>query len=331
MQIYQASHKIRQLSNPEIQAGSNVMQKCLGVKKNEKVLIVTNQEKLVNEANVFFESAKHFTKNVIMAVIPQLSHHGVEPPAQLTELLCDQNVALLVNTYSLSHTNARKLASSKGVRIASMPGINMDIIMRTLSHDYFDELSKLTKKITGLLTMADTAHLTSPNGTDITFSLSGRTGLADTGLFLNPGDFGNLPAGEAFTAPVEGKTQGVAVFDGAFADILIDQPIKVTFENGIATKIEGAMGAKQLEIMVNSLGPDARHVAELGIGTNKNCKLESNLVEVEKVYATTHIAIGNNKHFGGIIDTPYHADGVILKPTLMLDNKVILKDGQFIL
>jgi leucyl aminopeptidase (aminopeptidase T) len=307
------------------------MQKCLGIKKNEKVLIVTNQEKLVNEANVFFESAKHFTKNVVMAVIPQLTQHGAEPQPELASLLNDQNIALLVTTYSLSHTQARKTASEKGVRIASMPGINMDIIMRTLSHNYFDELAKITKKVAGLMTMADNAHLTSSNGTNVTFSLQGRNGLADTGLFLNPGDFGNLPAGEGFTAPVEGKTQGVAVFDGAFADILIDQPIKVTFENGIATKIEGGLGARQLEIMINSIGPDARHVAELGIGTNKNCRLESSLIEVEKVFGTVHIAIGNNKHFGGMIDTPYHADGVILKPTLTLDDKLILKDGRFIL
>ena len=116
------------------------------------------------------------------------------------------------------------------------------------------------------------------------------------------------------------------VFDGAFADILIDEPIKVTIENGQATKIEGGIGAKQLQITLNTIGANSRKIAELGIGTNKAARLESSILEIEKVYGTAHVALGNNMHIGGEVDVSYHADGVILKPTLELDGKVILKD-----
>lgn len=331
MQLYQSDFNIRSLSPAEMQAGSNVFKKCLNLQKNEKVLIVTNKDKLATEAAIFFQVAKNLTDNLTLAVIESLHHHGDQPEPELADLLKTQNVAVLVTTYSLSHTQARKNASEAGVRIASLPGITTDIILRTLSYDYFDQVSKLSKNIAGLLTMADQARLTSPSGTDLQFSLKGRDAHADTGIYANPGDFGNLPAGEGFVAPVEGKTQGVAVFDGAFADTFIDQPIKITFDKGVAVKIEGGLGARQLEITLNTLGQDSRHVAELGVGTNKNCKLESSLLEVEKVYGTAHVAIGNNKHFGGQIDTPYHADGVILKPTLELDGKIILKDGEFVI
>jgi len=327
--IFGPEYNPRQLSPYEEKAGNNVFSQCFNARKGEKILIVTDEAKKDTEAAIFFQTAKKFTDQVTLAVIPPLPHHGAEPPPDLTSLLLQQNIVLLVTTFSLSHTYARKQASDSGVRIASLPGISKEIITRTLNIDY-SQVAHLAKRIAGLLTMADRARLTTPTGTDVSFSLAGRQGWADTGLFTNPGDFGNLPAGEAFTAPVEGQTRGVAIFDGAFGDMVIDEPIKVTFSAGQASKIEGGTGAKNLEIMLNSLGQNTRSVAELGVGTNKNAKLESSLVEVEKVYGTCHIAIGNNKHIGGQIDAPYHADGVILKPTLILDDKIVVKDGQFV-
>ncbi len=329
LKIHQASHKVRDLYQDEKDAGHNVFTQCLAAKKEEKILIVSDQAKLDQEAAIFFETAKDFSDQVKLAIIPKTHHHGAEPPEELVNLMCQQDIILLITSFSLSHTVGRHKASDSGARIASMPGITRDIILRTLTIDY-QEVSHLSKKITGLMTMAESAHLTSPGGTDVTFSLGGRDAISDTGLIHNPRDFGNLPAGEAFIAPEENKSQGTIVFDGAFADILIDEPIKVIIEKGQATSIEGKTGAKQLEITLNTIGEGARNVAELGVGTNKAAQLESSVVEVEKVYGTVHVALGNNMHFGGEVDVSYHADGVILKPTLKLDGKVILKDGEFV-
>lgn len=330
VQVYEANYHIRNLTAEEVTAGKNVFTQCMAAKDGEKILIVTDKLKLEQEAAIFFEVGKNFSQNVKMAIIPPIHHHGEEPPDELVALMCQQNIILLVTTYSLSHTVGRHKASDAGARIASMPGITKDIIVRTLPIDY-NQVSYLSKKIAGLFTMAESAQLTTQNGTDISFSLAGRQALADTGLIHNPRDFGNLPAGEAFIAPEEGKTNGVVVFDGAFADILIDEPIKVNVKKGLVDKIEGKMGARQLEITLASLGKRARNIAELGAGTNKAARLESSVVEVEKVYGTVHIALGNNMHFGGEVDVSYHADGVVLKPTLELDGKVILKEGEFVM
>jgi leucyl aminopeptidase (aminopeptidase T) len=330
IKVYEKDFQIRDLASEEQKAAFNVFTNSLAVKMGEKILVVTDEAKLNQEAAIFFEAAKSFSDQIKLVVIPPTGHHGAEPPAELVELLCQQNIILLVTTYSLSHTQARLQASQVGARIASMPGITKDTIIRTLSTD-FKQTAHLAKMVTGLLTMAETAHLTSPAGTDVSFSLAGRDGIADTGLVTDPGDFGNLPAGEAFIAPKEGMTRGVLVIDGAFADILIDQPIKVTLETGKAVKIEGGSAAKQVEVMLTTIGPDARNVAELGVGTNKNAKLGSSALEAEKVWGTCHVALGNNRHMGGEVDVPYHDDGVILKPTLQLDEKIILKDGEFVI
>ncbi|MBI4130512.1 aminopeptidase [Candidatus Roizmanbacteria bacterium] len=172
--------------------------------------------------------------------------------------------------------------------------------------------------------------MTSPNGTNLTLDLTGRTAIADTGLYHNPGDFGNLPAGETFIAPVEGKSYGTIVFDGCFADIELDAPITITVKNGVATDITGGEAARLLNQRLARVGKKGAYsIAEFGIGTNKTARLGNNLLEVEKVYGTCHIALGNNATFGGEVDVPFHSDGVILQPTIEIDGKVILKNRNF--
>lgn len=42
-----------------------------------------------------------------------------------------------------------------------------------------------------------------------------------------------------------------------------------------------------------------------------------------------HIAFGTNTSFGGVNKAECHMDGIILRPTLYLDNEKIIEDGVF--
>jgi len=42
---------------------------------------------------------------------------------------------------------------------------------------------------------------------------------------------------------------------------------------------------------------------------------------------TVHMALGDNKSMGGNVSVPSHLDGILLKPTLWIDDKVIMEDG----
>jgi aminopeptidase len=88
--------------------------------------------------------------------------------------------------------------------------------------------------------------------------------------------------------------------------------------------------AKKLVNMLDSVGKNARNIAEFGIGTNDSVKLSGILLEDEKVMGTVHIALGNNVSMGGKINVPIHLDGVIKEPTVFLDSKVIMKDGKLL-
>jgi len=331
IKIIEFSTKTRALTKQEKLAGENVMQQCLQVKKNEKVLVIADflTEKI--QAPIFFESAKKYTNRVKMVIIKPSGRSGIEPPKEVAKLMAESNVVLAPTTYSITHTNARFLAGKNGARIATMPDISHNTILRTLTMDY-SEVATLSKKVAGLLTMAEKAQLTSPSGTNISFSLAGRDALADTGLIINPGDCGNLPAGEGLIAPVEGKSEGILVFETCYGEQKLTGPIAFEVKKGLVTKALCQNNQmKQIEAVLNKLGSKARNIAELGVGTNKMAKPIGGILEIEKIYGTCHVALGNNAYFGGEVDIPYHDDGLIVNPTLKLDGKTIIKNGKFII
>ncbi len=142
-----------------------------------------------------------------------------------------------------------------------------------------------------------------------------------------------MPTGETFLAPVEGTTNGVFVVDGSFAGLgLIGEVhIKVDVEKGFATKITGGKAAKKLIGMLDKVGRRARNIAEFGIGTNDSAKLSGILLEDEKVMGTVHLALGNNVTMGGTFNVPIHVDGVIKKPTVYLDDKLLMNSGKLLI
>ena len=76
---------------------------------------------------------------------------------------------------------------------------------------------------------------------------------------------------------------------------------------------------------------NAFNIAELGIGTNPAAKITGHVLEDEKVRGTCHIALGNNVFYGAKINVPLHLDGIIKKPTIYLDSRMIMENGKLLI
>jgi leucyl aminopeptidase (aminopeptidase T) len=242
--------------------------------------------------------------------------------------MLEADVVLMATSKSLSHTRARKEANNRGARVASLPGLTEEVMARTLSSGY-GHIADLCRLYAAKITGAREVRITTAKGTDLIFSLEGRMGVADTGLLHAPGAFGNLPAGEAYIAPLEGTAQGILVVDGSMAGVgLIQEPIKIKVENGLATEITGGEEAKKLNALMEKHGQKARNIAELGIGLNDQAKITGVVLEDEKALGTIHIALGDNSTFGGTVEVDSHLDGIVLNPTVTVDGEVIIENGK---
>ncbi len=309
------------------EAARRTLVDCMGVRLSEAVTVVTDDAtRAIGEA--LSREAGDFGAEPVLAIIRPRRLSGEEPPAPVAALMRESEVLLLPTEASLSHTRARKAASKAGARCASMPGITEDMMVRTMAVDY-REVAARGRKLADTLKGASYLRLTSPAGTDLTINVADVEYFADTGVYHNAGDFGNLPAGEVCAGPVLEGSTGVAAFDGSFGGVgLLAEPIVITFKDGVASSIEGGAEAETLAALIEPFGAGGKTLAEIGIGTHPTAKLTGAVLEDEKIAGTAHLALGNNVGFGGSNDVPVHLDGVILSPTLVTDGGAyILKEG----
>ncbi len=233
------------------------------------------------------------------------------------------DAVVALSNYSTTHTRFRKfLTDVGGARYASMPIFERSMLSGAMAVDW-KELERRTVSLAERLTGAERVHITTPMGTDIEFSIEGRPVKADTGILIEPGAYGNLPAGEAFLAPLEGTANGRLVLEWAPTRKL-QSPVTIEIREGMARSVDGEdeyAGELWDEIEKTPL---AGNIAELGIGTNDKATRPDNILETEKILGTVHIALGDNAGFGGVVSVPFHQDFIFYGPTMKA-----LKDGQW--
>ena len=316
------------MTQSDLLASAEAAVGCLGVGPTDDVLVVYNDEQRVI-AESLAAAAQPRARAVRLLVFPTLSRHGEEPPAEVAEAMARADVVFAPTSRSLTQTQARIDATHRGVRIATLPTITEAIFTRALAIDY-TELRRVGEWLAACLTSASTARVTSAAGTDIILSLHGRAGLSDDGQLQQNGTFGNLPAGEAYIAPLETVGDGTIVFDGSLAGYgVLTAPVRVTIERGRAVDADTDAGEWLLETL-DAGGEHGRSLAELGIGTNPAAILTGNVLEDEKVIGTIHLAFGTSAGMGGVNLAGVHIDGVVLQPTVELDDERVLDDGRLL-
>jgi leucyl aminopeptidase (aminopeptidase T) len=203
-------------------------------------------------------------------------------------------------------------------------------MVRCMNADYL-AIAARTHQICRLMRETRSIRVTSPGGTDIVLPIAGREAHASSGLFRDKGQWGNLPTGEAYLAPLEGQSEGIVVVDGSMAGVGITaEPIRIRVERGYATEITGGSGAERLVQLLEPHGHDGRNVAEFGIGTNDRAILTGVILEDEKVMGTIHIAFGDNKSMGGSVRVASHLDGLVKHPTVWFDDRKVMENGRLL-
>lgn len=314
------------MSEERIEISKNVLIDCLGLKAGESLVVVADDSRK-HLAESLYEAGKRLGAESMLMVMQERSKSGEEPPASIATAMMNASVAICVTRYSLTHTAARKQAAAAGTRVATMPGITEDMFTHGAITAEYGKVKELTEHVTGLLTKASTVRI-EKEGYSLSFSIKEREGVPSTGLYLNPGESGNLPSGEAYIAPMEGTAQGQIVIDGSIAGIgALESPLLLNISEGRLVAAEGDTGAELLLMLGDG---DGRILGEFGIGTNDKARITGIVLEDEKVYGTIHVAFGSNNTFGGTVAAGVHIDAVVQKPDVYLDDILIMRAGELL-
>jgi len=303
------------------------LSECLNLGKQEKLLVVCDPP-CDEIGRAFWEVGQARCREAVLVQISPRKQNGNEPPAPTGPWFSQFDVAVMPTSKSLSHTQARRKACEKGTRIATLPGITTSVFVRTMNTDW-EKLGIVTRKIAGQLSSAQTVRIVTASGTDLSFKTGGRQAKADDGRLIFKGAFGNLPAGEAYMAPLEETADGTLVIDGSFPlSGLLEKPLSVTIRRGKVSDIADHPLKADLEELFLKYGTAARNIAEFGVGTLDSAQMSGNTLEDEKVKGTIHIAFGDNASMGGTVKVPLHLDGIVKRPSVWLDGSIWIRDGQ---
>src|SRR5262245_39069110 len=230
-----------------------VVDDCLGIRDGEEVLVVCNPV-TQRIAERMRDRAEAEGADAVVVVMEERPSHAAEPPATVAGAMLAADAILAPTIQSLSHTAARKAASERGARAATLPGVTEDMLARVMSADV-EGLRRKGAAVAAALDAASEALITCPNGSDLRLDLSGRRAIPDSGELTEPGAFGNLPCGEGFISPAGGE--GTLVVDGSIASIgVVSAPTRLTLADGHLTEATGSPEGERLWELLTEHRPD---------------------------------------------------------------------------
>ena len=240
-----------------------VMRDVIAVKKDEKVLIITNPEDDVfTISRALYDATERLGGKPTFMVQPVKTLLDYAEKSVVGAISTEPDVILSISQNKLGKDEAGMAHpyTYKGKEYTSMfdlllsgkkcsrsfwtPGITTDMFLRTANIDY-EQLQKRCDILCKKFENAVSVHVTAPGGTDILIPVKGRTPFCDDGNFSKGGAGGNIPAGEVFISPVVGGSEGRIVFDGSMSitggDIAIKEPIICDVANGFVTAVYNAV------------------------------------------------------------------------------------------
>ncbi|MGZ4290190.1 MAG: aminopeptidase [Gaiellaceae bacterium] len=231
---------------------------------------------------------------VISIYSPETAHEGSDLSEERQGAVQEMMAPLRERTMSLAipwviaEWPVQSLADEAGMTLAEYEQFIFDAVLLD-----WDAEGERMRGIAALFDAADEIRIEGP-GTDLTLSLSGRSGSVDDGHV-------NMPGGEVFYSPVEESATGVIEF-GEFPAVYYGTEVegaRLVFEDG---RVVEASARTNEEFLLQTLDTDegARRLGELGIGCNPGIqRFMKNVGFDEKIDGTVHLALGNSYSFTG--------------------------------
>lgn len=318
---------MRQMEQSEI--SRKIVEDVNEVSATDDVIILTDTG-MLDVAESLTTACRSAGAMTVMEIMPRTQQHGNEAPPTVIAAMEEADFVFTVTTHSITHTDGFRAAADKGTKLPVLRGVTEDMFLKGGINTDYEWLQETTLALREVLEEAGTATATSRAGTDVTVGLEGRPAFSLDGYCHEyNANIGSYPPGESPTSPTT-ETNGTIVIEYSMDGVgSLDEPITLVVEDGVVTDVEGGQSAAALREIMDGV-EDAGNMAEFAIGTNPDARLVGNLAEDKKRLGTIHFAIGDDRTLGGTTQCDIHLDGLIRYPTVELDGRLILDDGDLL-
>ncbi len=321
-------------------AALKAMRQALDLEPGDSVLVVGDEASGACP-DAFLAAARAHGCSADIFHLPEAGRPLTELPDGMLDLLEDRDVIInaiagrsdeipfrLQWLFAIEEHNLR-MGHSPGIVDSMMEGGALDV-------DYA-AMREGAERLIDLFRGAESVHITTAAGTDLTLGLAGRHFVSDAHITTSEKGV-NLPCGEAYCCPLEDRADGVLVVDGCFgSDGNVPVPATITCRDGRVVDV--ASDDPSLTTRINELmdtDDGARTIAELGIGLNPGAALRGNMLEDEKALRTAHVAFGSNQGMpGGCNHSSTHIDYLFHRPTMTVTRRdgttaCVIRDGDIV-
>jgi leucyl aminopeptidase (aminopeptidase T) len=191
------------------------------------------------------------------------------------------------------------------------------------------------KKIAKMLENASLIHVTADNGTDLTLELGNGTaahvddGVVDDDDVSRGNVFTALPAGTVAIPPKERSAKGVFISDIPEADSgLLIHGITWKFKNGRLASFTGGKNFEAIKKRWDIATGDRDQASWFMVGLNP--RAQGGYLHNSIVLGSVTLGIGDNRELGGKMESDFGSHGTILRPSVELDGRLLIKNGKFI-
>ena len=303
-------------------SAQTVIDTCMDLRRGENILIVCDPT-TTDVGQALHDAASLRSDRVLLVVMPKGRHHGEEPPAPVANLMRQQQVVIAPTRYSLTHTRAVRQAIKDGARVATMPGMTVEMFTEGGMSADFNIIKKNIGEMGSLLRRKRIVNVKSEAGTNVTFEVNWRDWKFDDNGICNRQE--------------RGHPSHMVVLDGSWDSALVDEPVVILVENGLVVDVKGGTAAAQIR---QTFGEAANRlkskdqelvwtIAEFGFGMNPNARMAGNVLEDEKCLGTAYFSIGDNTTLGGSSAVGIQISGVLAKPSVWLDETALFENGIF--
>jgi leucyl aminopeptidase (aminopeptidase T) len=320
-----------------------VVDTCLGVKQGEKVTIAMDSARRI-EAEILASvcharGAEILVVDITPYVIPISKGRYVDPPENFKTLMKNSNLTMIVTSQEYSQRFSHKIHYFLN-QTPDCSVYQIDEEMGAWDYSLQDVNGIMAKgrKIMDFMKGKKSVRVTSPNGTDISFSIENRECMPGLPVMPRPGMQAACPIplwGELNWAPVENRSCGHAVIDGILmrwgSESAVTQPVQWEVKDGRIVEIRGGEEATQFRKTLESADANAYIIGELGIGASHKAKLGT--MQEKGRIGTVHLGVGSNKgvYPGGTNVSKIHGDGSIRNVSIEVDGTKIIEGEKILL
>lgn len=317
-------------------ASVKLLRDVLYVRDGESVLITNDTSGDDRVSRAIAAAAFYLGALPIELRYPTAANAGTDPPAPIAAALNSATVWVELNRSYILDSHTQKSAQAAGVRYICLTGVDVDTLVRTVGRVNLDALFELGQVIADVTNAASHVEMSCSNGTSWNADYRGRRALVES-RSPDPGAVLML-GGQTNFIPIEASVNGLIVIDGSIwppdsAGILMS-PVRVEFVAGQATSITGGWQASRLVEWLEGFHDQTMLTfSHFSYGYNPGVLRPSGRVaEDERVFGCVCIGLGSQTM--GLVpeplEAPSHTDLTILRPTILLDDVEIERDGHYV-